>query len=301
MSTTDPASPDPARTLGVIGLGLLGSVLAERALAAGMAVAGFDLEPERRALLQHAGGQALASSEAVARSCRQILLVLPHDGVTRAVLEDISFSLRPGTMILDATTGDPDAAVALGRSLAGRGVTYLDTTVSGSSAQARVGEALLMVGGTEEAFAAGRDLFAALATRTIHTGPCGSGARMKLVTNLVLGLNRAALAEGLVFAATLGLDPASALEVLKASAAYSRVIDAKGDKMIRGDFEPQARLSQHLKDVRLILAAANRSGQSLPMSEAHRDLLELAERLGLGALDNSAILRAIESRKAPLP
>ena len=207
--------------------------------------------------------------------------------------------LAPGTVILDATTGDPDVSVEIGRILAERGVAYLDTTVSGSSAQASAGETLFMVGGPKEPFDQCEGLFRVLAGQTIHTGPCGTGAKMKLVTNLVVGLNRAALAEGLVFATMLGLDAANALEVLRASMAYSRIMDTKGGKMVRGDFEPQARLSQHLKDVRLILAAAARTGQHLPLSQAHRELLERAEQLGLGALDNSAILRAIESQRQP--
>ena len=109
----------------------------------------------------------------------------------------------------------------------------------------------------------------------------GTAAKMKLVTNLVLGLNRAALAEGLVLASSFGLDPQLTLEVLQASAAYSKAMDAKGAKMIGGDFAPQARLSQHLKDVRLLLAAAARTGRTLPLSETHRKLLEFAESLGL--------------------
>lgn len=121
---------------------------------------------------------------------------------------------------------------------------------------------------------------------------------MKLVVNLVLGLNRAVLAEGLTFAKRLGVSQQDALKVLKAGVAYSRIMDTKGDKMISGDFTPVARLSQHLKDVRLMLAAAARTGQRLPLSETHRELLERAEQLGLGALDNSAVIRAIEAGPA---
>lgn len=116
---------------------------------------------------------------------------------------------------------------------------------------------------------------------------------MKLVTNLVLGLNRAALAEGLAFAEAVGLDAASALSVLRDSMAYSRIMDTKGPKMVARDFAPEARLSQHLKDVRLIREAAARVGQALPLSDEHLRLLELAESLGLGGLDNSAIFEAL--------
>jgi 3-hydroxyisobutyrate dehydrogenase-like beta-hydroxyacid dehydrogenase len=112
--------------------------------------------------------------------------------------------------------------------------------------------------------------------------------------NLVLGLNRAALAEGLTFARSLGLDPGLTLAVLREGAAYSRAMDAKGPKMIAGDFTPQARLSQHLKDVRLILAEARRAGAATPLSDVHRALLEAAEAAGYGEADNSAVIRAYE-------
>src|SRR5204862_6197732 len=125
-------------------------------------------------------------------------------------------------------------------------------------------------------------LWPVLGKYVFHTGGCGSAAKMKLVSNLVLGINRAALAEGLVFAKAIGVEPAAALEVLKGSAAYSRAMDVKGRKMIDGDFSVQARLSQHLKDVRLMQCAAAEAGLSLPLTDTHRDLLEQAEAAGLG-------------------
>lgn len=289
------AMPQAAGPLGIIGLGLLGSALAERALGDGFTVVGYDVTDERRANLQRLGGEAAASTGDVAARCRRLLLALPHDGVSREVLDSIADSLTPEHVVLDATTGDADATAELGRTLAARGVAYLDTTVSGSSEQARRGEALLMVGGSPEAFACCRDLFDVLAKQTLHVGPCGSGAKMKLVTNLVLGLNRAALGEGLVLADMLGLDLTQSLAVLRASAAYSKAMDVKGEKMIAGDFAPQAKLSQHLKDVRLMLAAAAREDRHLPLSDRHRELLELAESLGFGEADNSAIVRAVEA------
>ena len=117
---------------------------------------------------------------------------------------------------------------------------------------------------------------------------------MKLVLNLVLGLNRAVLAEGLEFARASGIDPAVALEILKSGPAYSRAMEAKGEKMLTGDFEPEARLSQHLKDVRLILAYGEKLGAKLPLSALHRELLEAAETAGFGGADNSAIIKAFQ-------
>ena len=148
----------------------------------------------------------------------------------------------------------------------------------------------MMVGGEREAFETCSDLWSMLGANTYHVGASGSAAKMKLISNLVLGLNRAALAEALVFALGIGVDPASALEVLRGSMAYSRAMDVKGQKMLDEDFTVQARLSQHLKDVRLILA----SGMTLPLSETHCKLLERAESMGLGEADNCAIIKAIQ-------
>lgn len=294
------AAPAPAQPLGIVGLGLLGSALAERALAAGIPVLGHDLDPARAASIAHPGFTPAPDAAAVFAACRRILLVLPHDGIVRDVLRPIPPSLLEGRLVLDASTGDPEASVALSRELAGGGATYLDSTVSGSSNHVRRGEALFLVGGDADAFRAAEPLLTTLAGRALHVGGPGDGARMKLVTNLVLGLNRAALAEGLAFASATGLDPARTLDVLLQSPACSRIMDTKGPRMVAQDFAPEARLSQHLKDVRLILAAAAAAGQETPLSRAHAAWLERAESLGLGPLDNSALILAL-ARNPPVP
>ena len=117
---------------------------------------------------------------------------------------------------------------------------------------------------------------------------------MKLVANLALGLHRAVLAETLAFAHACEVSPTDALEVLKAGAAYSRVMDDKGQKMLNHDFTVEAKLSQHLKDVRLILAAAGKKNAKAPLSQVHRQLLERLETAGYGEMDNSAIIMAYE-------
>ncbi len=207
------------------------------------------------------------------------------------MLEQLDPDLRPGQVILDTTTGPPEAALAGARRLAGHQVPYVEAMISGNSSQVRRGEVLIIAGGAAEAIAGCDDLFGCFASRVLHVGDWGSASRMKLVSNLVLGLNRAVLAEGLAFAGKLGLNLEQTLAVLRESMGYSRVMDTKGDKMIVGDFEPQARLSQHLKDVRLILSAAAVSNARTPLSEVHEQLLQQAESAGLGALDNSAIIR----------
>jgi 3-hydroxyisobutyrate dehydrogenase-like beta-hydroxyacid dehydrogenase len=286
-------SPAPARPVGLVGLGLLGSVLAERLLAGGFSVLGYDLDATRCDALRAAGGEAAAGAAAVFRRCDRVLLSLPTHTVVAALLETCAATLRAGQTVIDTTTGDPGGAETIARDLAARGVTYLDATISGSSAQVRAGSAVVMVGGERGAFDASAEVFARLGCRAFHTGAPGSGAKMKLATNIVLGLNRAALAEGLAFARGLGLDAAQTLEILRAGPAYARIMDSKGQKMLTGDFAPEARLSQHLKDVRLILEQGRAAGLPMTLSAAHREILEAAEAAGLGGLDNSALIRVL--------
>lgn len=289
--------PQTTERLGIIGLGLLGSALAQRLLAGGFQVAGYDVRAEQLEKLRRAGGVAAGSAAEVAAGCRRLLLSLPASQVVAAVLDEIESHLRPGAIIMDTTTGDPEQMAGFGARLARRGVAYLDATVGGSSNQVLAGEAIIICGGDPEAYARCADVFSLCARRVFHVGPSGSGARMKLVVNLVLGLNRAALAEGLEYARACGIDPAEALEVLKAGPAYSRVMDTKGPKMLAGDFTPEARLSQHLKDVRLILASGERAGARLPLSRLHRELLEELEAAGYGDADNSAIIKAFQKER----
>lgn len=287
------------RTVGMIGLGLLGSALAERLLAAGYGVLGYDLSAERRAELTAAGGRAADAAVDVARACDVVVLSLPDADVVAKVIAQLQPALRDGLLIVDTTTGDPAESATLGAKLAGQGVGFLDATIAGSSVQVRDGAAAVMVGGEVATFDLVREIISCFGKEVFHVGPWGSGARMKLVVNLVLGLNRAVLAEGLTLAGALELDLPTTLAILKASPAYSTVMDTKGEKMLAGDFAPQARLSQHLKDVRLILAAGARTGARLPLSSVHRQLLEWAEEAGLGESDNSAIIRAFQSPERP--
>ena len=285
----------PPETIGLIGLGLLGSALAERFRNTGFTVLGFDIDPEKRRALEALNGRTAESATDLVRQSRRIVLSLPDSNIVADLLDNIEAHFEPGTTIIDTTTGDPDQITAFGPRLAKRGVRYLDAGVGGSSALVRKAEAIVLVGGDEEAFDSCRDVFATFARRAFYLGGPGSGARMKLVFNLALGLHRAVLAEALHFAQASGIEPAKALEILQSGGAYSRVMDAKGTKMVEGDFHPEAKLSQHLKDVRLMLAAAERSGVSLPLSTLHQSLLETAEAAGFGNADNSAVIKAFEA------
>ena len=248
------------------------------------------------AALSGLGATAVETPAAVAEHCERVILSLMTTAIVREVVTGADGLLSATgcpSHIIDTTTGDPEDTVALAAELSAAGIAYLDATISGSSAQIRQRGGTFMVGGSAQAFAHNGDLFACFSDRVYHLGPAGSGSRAKLASNLVLGLNRLALAEGLVFAERLGLDLESLLAVLKDSPAYSAAMDSKGRKMLDGDFAPVARLRQHHKDVELILACARKAGQELPLSAAHRELLAAAVAAGDGDLDNAAVIRQL--------
>lgn len=278
--------------VGLVGCGLLGSAIGERLISTGLQVVAHDVNPVCTERVRALGGESLDRLEQIGERCRRIVLCLPDSTVVRDVLRDLSRSLQPETLVVDTTTGDPSEMTRFAEELTTRRVHYVDATVGGSSAQARRGEVIVMAGGSAADIEQARPILDAFARHVFHMGPCGAGARMKLVMNLVLGLNRAVLAEGLAFADACGLEGQTVLEVLRASPAFSVVMDTKGQKMVEGNYEPEARLSQHLKDVRLILSAASHDALQLPLSELHRQLLEQLVARGLGALDNSVVRRA---------
>jgi 3-hydroxyisobutyrate dehydrogenase-like beta-hydroxyacid dehydrogenase len=286
--------------VGMIGLGLMGTAMTERLLDAGYAVHIWNRTREKAEPLLARGARWADNPPAV---CARVVISLYSTDTVEEVLREMNSGLATGPILIDTTTGEPEQTARLGQRLAARGVRYLDAPISGSSEQTRRGEAAAIVGGPREAYDACRDLFQCLVKGCFYAGSWGSGAKMKLISNLVLGLNRAALAEGLVFAKAIGVDPANALTVLMGTMAHSRIMDTKGRKMLDGNFSVQARLSQHLKDIRLILDAAVTAGQPLPLTDTHRQLLEAAEHAGYGDADNSAIIRAFDVLRdgQPLP
>ncbi|MHC4642658.1 MAG: NAD(P)-dependent oxidoreductase [Planctomycetota bacterium] len=286
--------------IGLVGLGLVGTAIAERLLAGDFDVVGFDIVSARCQHMKKLGGKAAGSSAEVAQAAKRIVLSLPDTEIVKEVVEGPAGILEaktPPKYIIDTTTGDPEETIALAQRLSEREIHFLDSTISGSSRQVRDKEAVFMIGGEKTAFETCIDIFQTLSEKIFYLGPSGNGSKAKLASNLILGLNRVALAEGLVFASKLGLEPETFLEMLKVTPAYSAVMDTKGKKMLNDDFTAESRIRQHHKDVSLILKYAKMAGQELPLSSVHLDVLEKAIAAGDGELDNAAIIREIKRRK----
>lgn len=285
----------------IVGLGLMGEVYAKRLLDAGIPVVGFDIDPARRARLNEIGGRAVNSIAELAAPARCIIIaVFNTDQVADVIENHLLPALGDGSnkIVLCMSTCDPDQVAALAARVMPRGIRYLDVPVSGTSDQVRRGDGVALIGGDSAIAGEVTDVFDALFARRFHVGKIGDGGRAKLAVNLILGLNRLALAEGLVFAERLGLDPAAFLDVARGSASYSQVMETKGPKMVSGDFSPEGRAKQTLKDVHLMLGQAAGVGQKLAMLEVHAAVLEACVRAGEADLDNSVIIEEVRRRGA---
>lgn len=283
--------------IGIVGCGLVGSAIARRFRAQGATVVACDAARDKVDALAPVGVVGAASPAAVGAQCRQVIVAVFDSAQLEAVCEGprglADADPKPRTVV-SVVTADPDRVAALAMRLRGRAIDLLDAPLSGSSAQIGAGVAPMFVGGPQAAVTLEKPLLDALADRWTQVGAAGMGARAKLVTNLVLGLNRAVLAEGIVFAESMGLDRAVALDLIANSRAYSKAVDSKGERFVTDDFSnPEAWLHQHAKDVKLMLELAQAHGQGLPFSRTHLALLEAGIASGEGELDNGAVIRAI--------
>jgi 3-hydroxyisobutyrate dehydrogenase-like beta-hydroxyacid dehydrogenase len=282
--------------VGVIGLGLVGHALADRLVAAGIKLVGLDINA---AAVQGFKDRGLPCAHSIRQLCEQtdvlVLAVFDSDGVASIIQELITqTSLRKPGGLIDCSTGDPDHIEALSENARRAGLRYVEAPLSGSSEQIAKGEAVMMMGGHADDLAYLQPVLEIISPTRFELGGPGMAARAKLATNLVLGLNRAVLAEGMLFAESLGISRERFLELVMATPARSEAARVKGPRMVQQRFDPpQSRIRQHLKDVQLMLAASAACGQRLPLSEVHAALMQAALRSGDGELDNAAIIRQI--------
>ena len=287
------------KTVGIAGLGLIGTALARRLLAAGFAVMGYDVDAARGTVLTEMGGRAANSVAELANACRRIVVAVFNTDQLEDVVEGkggvlaTQMSMPGPCIVMNVTTSDPDRVAALATRMAMRGLALLEVPLSGTSEQVARGDGVGLIGGERAAFDEAADILDAICPRRYFVGAAGNGAKTKLAVNLILGLNRAALAEGLVFAERLGLDPRAFLEVARGSAAYSQIMDVKGGKMLDRDFAAHGKVTQHLKDVHLMLDYAKRVRQVLPLTRVAASLLKGCVKNGEGEWDNCAVMQEI--------
>ncbi|MGH1483751.1 MAG: NAD(P)-dependent oxidoreductase [Geminicoccales bacterium] len=281
-------------TIGVFGLGLIGTAITSRLMAAGLTVRGYDPDSDCMAHLGDRGGQPLAADQVWNADC-VISAVFSTDQLAKLIDEAPRGNKTP---LISVSTCDPSMMPGITVDASKKGYDLIEAPISGTSADLTNGDAILLIAGDPSIAESLGPVFEILSRAHFYVGAVGNGNRAKLAINLVLGLTRAAVAEGVVFAKAVGLDPADFLELALQSAAASKVMASKGPKMVARDFTPLGRVTQSAKDFGLIQDAADRAGQGLPMTQRYLDVLADSLANGEGDLDNAAVLLAIERAPA---
>jgi 3-hydroxyisobutyrate dehydrogenase-like beta-hydroxyacid dehydrogenase len=287
-------------TVGIVGLGLLGSAVAGRLRAAGHDVVGYDVVEEKVRALVALGGRAEASAAGVAKAAEAVCVVLPSLASVEEVVvgpRGLAASGRAGQTIIQMSTISPSLTERLAREVSARGLAFLDCPISATSAMAARGEGIIFVGGDRPVYERWRPVLENVLPRAVFIGRPGQAMALKLVANLLIALNSAAAAEALLMAKRAGLDLGLVLDVLTKSAATSRMLEVRGPLMAKGEFPPQMKLDLFMKDLHLIQAAAGSVGAPLPLTDVAERLYAAAMDAGHAGEDLSVVITALESTK----
>jgi 3-hydroxyisobutyrate dehydrogenase-like beta-hydroxyacid dehydrogenase len=287
-------------TIGIFGLGLVGMALAKRLIALGYDVHGVDISFALKTQAVDAGIVWHDEAESLVSQCDVVIFAVLDDLALIACANFVCQSSSRSQklkLVVSCVTASQKVTLETAAKVFPLGVAFVDLPLLGSSQQIELGQAIGLLGADTDTFNIWQPLLAAVAPNLRHVGKVGQGVAAKLACNLVLGLNRSALAEGMALANGFGIEPKVFLSLLQGSPAYSKAVDVAGPRMAMRDFEPISRIKQHRKDVGLILEAMREIGIPSFLGAAQAALLDEAIEQGLGRLDNVAVVAAYDVKK----
>jgi 3-hydroxyisobutyrate dehydrogenase len=286
-----------------VGLGAMGSAMAEGLVKKQFRVTGFDMRSEAVAKLVAAGGHGAASAAEAARDADALVLMVVNAEQAEAVLFDVKAldALKPDATVIVMATCAPARVVAMAAKVEATGRKFVDAPVSGGVVGATAGTLTIMASGATPVFAEMKPLLSAMGSNLYYLGTApGQGAAMKTVNQLLAGIHIAAAAEGLALAERTGIDPALALEILSGAAASSWMLKNRGPRMVADDGQVTSAVDIFVKDLGLVLDAGKAAKMGLPLSAAAHQLFIAASGMGFGARDDSQVIetyRALRAKK----
>ncbi|MGI9521879.1 MAG: NAD(P)-dependent oxidoreductase [Hyphomicrobiaceae bacterium] len=285
--------------LGMIGLGKMGLALSRQMIADGHEVCGYDIDPSRMKLLAQSGGRTAASAKEVAEQSRitfSILLKPEHIEENTFGPRGIVQAGKQGLVHVEMSTMHPAWQRRLAERLADKGIEMLDAPISGSHNRVDTRTISIMVGGKAEVFHQVRPVLEALATDVSHTGPSGTGATMKVVTNLFVNSNTALLAEMILVGERAGLEHEVMKKCLAASSVQGLMLEHMGSRLFDRDFAPRGAVEIFVKDMGVAIELATECGVDLQIVPAARKMFQRAEAAGWGKDDASRVIEVYEGK-----
>ncbi len=244
-----------------------------------------------------AAATVCANAQSVAQQADIILTMLPDTPDVAKVLlgeQGIASGLSTGKLVIDMSSISPVETKTFAKTIESMGCDYLDAPVSGGEVGAKNATLSIMVGGKTAAFERAKPIFEIMGKNITHVGDSGAGQTCKVANQIVVALTINAVAEGLLFAARAGADPAKVREALMGGLATSRILEVHGERMVKRTFNPGFRIALHQKDLNLALSSAKSLGLALPATSTAQQLLSACVAHGGAAWDHSAMVRALE-------
>jgi 2-hydroxy-3-oxopropionate reductase len=285
-----------SKTIGFIGLGIMGTPMAGHLLKAGHKIVGYDVFPAAMEEILKQGATAGSSSKDVASQADVVISMVPDSpDVEKVYLGDdgVLAGAKAGTLLIDMSSISPVTAKKVAEAAGEKGCPMLDAPVSGGQVGAQEARLSIMVGGDAEAFAQAEPILKIMGNPT-HCGASGAGQTVKACNQIQVAMNFIGMAEALVLGAKAGIQPEIILKVLSGGYAQTRVMDVRGPRIVKGDYEPGFRARFHYKDLNIIREAARAYGASLPASNLAHELFTAMVANGWGDLDHSAVVKVIE-------
>lgn len=289
-------------TVGVIGLGIMGSAMAANLVKAGFEVSGYDPVAKARARLKKAGGTACADIGEVARRCQHIVLSLPSVAALEQVCAELIVSGAQGLVVAETSTLPETAKVQARDALAPHGIVLLDCPLSGTGAQALTRDLAVYASGDARAIKSFAPVFDGFARVRYDVGSFGKGMRMKLVANLLVAIHNVSAAEALLMGSRCGLAPELVVKVVADGAGGSRMFSVRGPVMVARSWgDATMKVSTWQKDMRLINDALAASDTSAPLFAACMPIYNAAMALGHGSDDTAAVYSVLEHMMGAAP
>jgi 3-hydroxyisobutyrate dehydrogenase len=282
--------------IGFIGLGVMGGRMAATLARAGYSLTVHDIDPAKAGAL--AGAAACASPRDVARRSDILFTSLPLPATVRSVYlgaDGVIEGARPGMVLVDTSTVDPETTRTVSAAFAARGVPYLDAPVSGGWREAETGALVIIAGGDREAFDRVRDVLAALGSNLHYAGPSGAGSIVKLVNNVMSMGNVLVAAEAFVLGVRAGMEPQRLLEILRTSAGRSYHFEKRFPNILARNFAPGFTVNLARKDLGLAVDMARSHDVPVPATSLLHQLYNACAALGEGSSDFAAIVKLYES------
>ena len=277
----------------LIGAGAMGGAIGRRLLETGNRLTVFDPHPEKVAALAELGAQAAATAADAAAQSDFVILSLNSPVIVRAAVfgaGGVAEGARPGTLIIDMSSIDPDATKALAAEAAERGLRWVDSPLSGGAPKALTGELTLMAGGTEEDVAAAYAVLKHVASNYTHMGPSGAGQTTKLINQVLCGLNFLAVAEATQLALDAGVDAAKIPQALKGGRADSAILQEYMPRFVTKDYRRTGRIDNMVKDLNGAQDLARRTNTAMPLTAVCAEIHRMLTAAGLGGEDQAALM-----------